>query len=230
MHKHSKIYWRTTIYFLAIVTVYGVGMILLVYGPGRSFIEYQATERVIYEIASDGEKNQLNVWNEKLQLKRGAANDVVIASARQEKTRYLENKLKQIGLSQVIDQVISRFLIIFAICMIGVVLVLGLLLRLILSPLEMLIEGASRVAAGDLNFNFKATIQSKDELGNLAAVLHDLTTNFNELMNLLQNTVRMGQKNLAELRANPAQSEKNLNEMDGLIQSMKDLIEFFGRK
>lgn len=228
--RHSAVYWRTTIYFLAIVSVYGLGMLYLAYGPGRDYMQSEAAEQVAYFYGTEAEKGKFHEWREKLSLKHSAENDKAIVLARKERSEFIASKMTINGTAAVVDRIINRFLVIFAICLIGVVLILYLLLRLILSPLEMLIEGATRVAAGDLSFNFKSKVQSKDELGNLASVLHDLTTNFNELMNLLQNTVNMGEKNLSEIRANPHEMEKSLSEMEGLIQSMKDLIEFFGRK
>ena len=75
---------------------------------------------------------------------------------------------------------------------VGAVLLMGMAIvvfhRTISGPLNILVEGSRRVAAGD--FDHRIELDSRDEIGELAVAMNDMTTRFQEIRDHLDQQVR----------------------------------------
>ncbi len=87
--------------------------------------------------------------------------------------------------------VVSRntYVILFALAMVGVVLIGYLISRLIINPLSSLVRTSQAIAQGDLNQ--RTGIQSQDEIGTLANTFDEMTTRLQERTVELERTNRI---------------------------------------
>ncbi|MCB1174569.1 MAG: HAMP domain-containing protein [Leptospiraceae bacterium] len=126
-----------------------------------------------------------------------------------------------------------KFVAVFTIFSLGITGVMLVLIRMILLPLEKIIDGARKVARGDLNTRFQ--LQSKDELGQLASVLNDLTTNTNELLFLIANTHTSGTEQVTALRqaiqdGDRERQVKLVDELQLLYTRLGEVTDYFQYK
>ena len=122
--------------------------------------------------------------------------------------------------------VIIAFLIAFA-ALAGIVVIL---FRMIVGPLETIVQNARRVSEGELDIKFH--LQSDDELGQLSRVMDSLTTNFRELLTLMQSSCATG-LNLTEELGPDEDARKSENRTETLkklkevFSKMREITEYF---
>jgi len=120
----------------------------------------------------------------------------------------------------------QKSLLVVSVFLVGVGGVMFLLISLILSPLEILIRAAGKVAEGDLNVRFR--LRTSDELAHLADVLNDLTANFRELLTLLKRSVEDGAPHIEKLKGIPDALPEHLEAVKGLEDMHQKMDEITG--
>lgn len=122
-------------------------------------------------------------------------------------------------------KVVIAFLIVFA-ALAGVV---AILFRMIVGPLETIVDNARRVSEGELNIKFH--VKTDDELGQLSRVMDSLTTNFRELLTLIQSSCTTGlnltQQLSTEEPAQDAERPKTLKQLEDVFLKMREITEYF---
>lgn len=122
--------------------------------------------------------------------------------------------------------VIFAFLIAFG-ALAGIVVIL---FRMIVGPLETIVRNARRVSEGELDIKFH--LQSDDELGQLSRVMDSLTTNFRELLTLMQSSCATGLGLTEELAAKSedagsGERGETLKKLKDVFSKMREITEYF---
>lgn len=115
-------------------------------------------------------------------------------------------------------RIIFAFLVIFG-ALTAVVLIL---FRMIVRPLESIVQNAQRVSQGELDIEFR--LESNDEMGQLSRVMDSLTTNFRELLTLMQSSVRTGLQLTDELKGAEPDGKAKLADV---FHKMREITEYF---
>lgn len=116
------------------------------------------------------------------------------------------------------QRVMLAFLVIFA-ALTAVVLIL---FRMIVRPLESIVQNAQRVSQGELDIKF--SLKTNDEMGQLSRVMDSLTTNFRELLTLMSSSVRTGLELTDELKGTDEADKRKLADV---FHKMREITEYF---
>ena len=128
-----------------------------------------------------------------------------------------------------------RFGLVLLFFFLSIAFVMYILIKMILNPLETLIQNARRVSQGDVEVSFR--LRTNDELGELSSVLGDLSSNFRELLTLMKSSSRSGMELTDELSTalTPAEgAQADLEYVSAknkairiLFQKIEEITEYF---
>ncbi|MDI6809687.1 MAG: response regulator [Candidatus Eisenbacteria bacterium] len=153
----------------------------------------------------------------------GSAEEVVLGAGMSQRDNRARQMVEEIGTvkvwittarmaEQIGDMKRVVFLITLQIVCLGILLVF-LLVKIVMSPLERLVEATKRISVGD--FSSEVVVKQKDELGQLAAAFNLMTRNLKKLIDEikdynrnLEKKVEQRTKKLKETQAILVQSEK----------------------
>ncbi|MCR9140837.1 MAG: HAMP domain-containing protein [bacterium] len=118
---------------------------------------------------------------------------------------------------------VLAFLIVFA-ALAGIVIIL---FRMIVRPLESIVRNARKVSEGELGIRFQ--VNTNDELGQLSRVMDSLTTNFRELLTLIQSSCSTGIELTRKLKdeESPQERDKNVRNLEDVFLKMREITEYF---
>jgi nitrogen fixation/metabolism regulation signal transduction histidine kinase len=128
-----------------------------------------------------------------------------------------------------------RFGLVLLFFFLSIAFVMYILIKMILTPLETLIQNARRVSQGDVEVSFH--LRTNDELGELSSVLGDLSSNFRELLTLMKSSSRSGKELTEELATTLTPPEDGRVDLEDataknkairiLFQKIEEITEYF---
>lgn len=258
--KRSKIWIRTMAYLGVMLVIFCASVLSLSWFTGLKETQTRLMVRVATERLGDRQKfldsvpatdggktfgwlkkqrqqvradlERLKAYKRIFREPKSKKNEQALLDSRAE----IENLARKHGFAKAIAGALESFyqkmIWVVVLFFVAISLVVIVLFRLILVPLEEIIRGAEKVSTGNLNVNFN--IRSGDELASLATVLQNLTANFNELLVLMRSTSRNGLAATDRLKENlgttPEAGEKlaaSQAELEETFRKLEEITEYF---
>ncbi|MFO1470785.1 MAG: hypothetical protein U1F27_07115 [Turneriella sp.] len=227
MTKRSTVFRSTLIYFAVTAVIFVVCAFALLLIPASEKFENELLLGLIKATSTVEMRKEIESHEITLRQTRTRASEPAIVEARN-KLRFIaeQSSLKKPA-KDIISSLVIRFVVGLAVISFSIVLIMFIILRLILIPLDRLILGAQQVSHGNLRVDFKGLSDSHPEIAGLATVLQNLTINFGEMMFIMGNAVEQGKKNLELIKSGAPNADEAIRDFAYLLQSMDDMVQYF---
>ncbi|MBL8035352.1 MAG: hypothetical protein JNJ69_16740 [Leptospiraceae bacterium] len=227
MAKHSTVVRTTLIYFGIVAIVFASCVSFMLWIPVADQNHDALVLALVKTAVPTEQRREIENLEETLRQPRSGKSETAYRAARLKIDGIIRDSAIMQQTREITRQQTIRFTIALGVMVLAILVVMYIILRLILIPLDRLILDAQQVSQGNLRVDFKGIRSSHSEIASLADVLQNLTVNFGEILFVMGNAVEQGRKNLELIRKNSPETENAIQDFEYLLQSMSDLVEHF---